>query len=363
VKFVTNLDMEELMGQDEKLTHKKLSQLWADKEIEVLKTVGQKYVVMSDLHMGDGGQADDLRHNKDTLKRALEHYKNKGFKLILLGDIEELWQFDLEEIERTYGKDIYARMRRFGKGNVYRVYGNHDKDWILQDPLRKEDSDNRWAVEALKMKGKDGRTSILLIHGHQGSVESDKYSWISRVLVKKAFKPVEGLAKTLKLYGHSTAKKSQIAKNYEKSMYSWAKKNKVIIICGHSHRAIYASISYMNILKDEIRKLQSDILAHNDDKRRIKKNIKKIDKLTKELAGEKLKGREIDRTEKNKTPLPCYFNCGCGLFKDGMTTLEIENDITRLVKWHRKPKRDRFFKIYQDGNGKTLSDFIKTVKS
>jgi len=351
------------MGQDEKLTHKKLFQLWKSGKVETIKTAGQKHVIMSDLHMGDGGKADDLRHNKDTLMRALEYYRKNRFKLILLGDIEELWQFDLEEIEDTYGRDIYAKMRKFGKNNVYRVYGNHDKDWILQDPLRKEDSDSRWAVEALKMKGKDGRTSILLIHGHQGSVESDKYSWISRVLVKKAFKPVEGLAKALKLYGHSTAKKSQIAKDYEKIIYSWAKKNKVIIICGHSHRAIYASKSYINRLKDIIHVLQKDSSAHRRDKQRVEKNRKKITSLVKKIAGEKLLGREINPAEKNKTPVPCYFNCGCGLFKDGMTTLEIENDIIRLVKWHRKPKRDRFFKVYQDGNGKTLSDFIKIVKS
>jgi UDP-2,3-diacylglucosamine pyrophosphatase LpxH len=351
------------MAQDKKLTHEKLSKLWNSRKVKVLKTVGQKYVIMSDLHMGDGGKADDLRHNKDTLIRALDHYKKRNFKLILLGDIEELWQFDIEEIEDTYGKDIYAKMRKFGKDNVYRVYGNHDKDWILQDPLRKEDSDSRRAVEALKMKGKDGRTSVLLIHGHQGSVESDKNSWISRILVKRVFKPVEPLAKKLKLYGHSSAAKSQIAKNYERILYFWAKKNKIIIICGHSHRAIYASKSYINRLRDIIHVLQKDTSAHRRDKQRVEKNRKKITSLVKKIAGEKLLGREINPAEKNKIPVPCYFNCGCGLFKDGMTTLEIENDIIRLVKWHRKPKRDRFSKLYQDGNGKTLSDFIKIVKS
>lgn len=350
------------MAQDKKATHDKLSRLWKSGKVETIKTVGQKYVLMSDLHMGDGGKADDLHHNKDTLMRALEYYRKNRFKLILLGDIEELWQFDLEEIVNKYGKDIYAEMRKFGKGNVYRVYGNHDKDWILQDPLRKEDTDSRWAVEALKMKSKDGRTSILLIHGHQGSVESDKYSWISRVLVKKALKPVEGLAKTLKLYGHSTAKKSEIAKNYEKIMYSWAKKNRVIIICGHSHRAIHASKSYIDRLTDKKHKLQKDILAHKRDKQRVKNNIKKINELAVKIAGEKQKGREIDPAEKNRTPLPCYFNCGCGLFKDGMTTLEIENDIIRLAKWHRKLTKGKYYEIYQDGNGKTLSDFIKQVR-
>lgn len=349
------------MGQDEKLTHKKLSQLWADKEIEVLKTAGQKYVVMSDLHMGDGGQADDLRHNKDTLKRALEHYKNKGFKLILLGDIEELWQFDIEEIVNQYEKDIYTKIRGFGKNRVYRVLGNHDLDWHLQDPIQK--NGNKWAVEALKMQDKDGNACILMIHGHQGSIESDKNSWISRIFVKRIWKPLEPLAVKLRLYGNQAATKSQIAKDYEEIVYSWAKKKRVIVICGHSHRAIYASKSYIDTLRESIRNLQKDILANTNNKKRVEKNIKKIEKLTKKLSSEKLQGREIDSTEKNTQPKPCYFNCGCALYTNGITTLEIENGIIRLVKWHRKPRKDQLFEIYEDGNGKTLSDFIKTVKS
>jgi hypothetical protein len=89
------------MGQDKKLTNKRLSELWAS-NLKVLRTSGQKYVIISDLHMGDGGEADDFWKNKDTMLRALEHYKKNGFKLILLGDVEELWEFDIGEIKNRY---------------------------------------------------------------------------------------------------------------------------------------------------------------------------------------------------------------------------------------------------------------------
>lgn len=352
------------MDEDKKLMNKKLSQLWSSTDVKVLETAGQKYVIMSDSHIGDGGSADDLHtsKNRETLIRALVHYKNKGFKLILLGDIEELWQFDFEQIVKEYGKDIYAKIRAFGKNRVYRVFGNHDLDWHFQDPTKEKHSNSGWAVEALKMKDKDGNTRILLVHGHQGSVLSGKYAWLSRIFVRKIWTRFEPLAVKLGLFGNPSSTRSQIVKNYEKILYSWAKEKKIILICGHSHRAIFASKSYIDILKNGIRKLQSDILAHHDDKKRVRKNIKKIEELTKKLASEKMKGREISPTERYKTPLPCFFNCGCTLYTDGMTAIEIENDIVRLVKWHRKPKKGQFFKIYEDGNGKTLSDFIQTVK-
>jgi UDP-2,3-diacylglucosamine pyrophosphatase LpxH len=350
------------LGHNKKLTDKRLSELWANNEVKALETSGEKYVIVSDLHMGDGGRADDFRNNKDTMKRALEYYKENNFKLILLGDIEELWQFDMTQIENKYEEDIYEKIRAFDKDNVFRVFGNHDFDWNLKDPIRK-DSANNWAVEALKMKDKNGKETILLVHGHQGSTESDKNSWISRIFVRRVWKPIEPLVVKIGLYGHPSATKSQVAKNYEKILYSWAKKKKIILICGHSHRAIYASKSYIDKLKSKIRRLQSEILSNRDSRELVKKNIKKIEKLNQELAEEKLKGREINSAEGNKTPLPCYFNSGCALYTDGITTLEIADDAIKLVKWHRKQKDGKFFEIYDDGDGQTMSDYIRTIKS
>jgi UDP-2,3-diacylglucosamine pyrophosphatase LpxH len=349
------------MGQDKKLTNKRLSELWAS-NLKVLRTSGQKYVIISDLHMGDGGEADDFWKNKDTMLRALEHYKKNGFKLILLGDVEELWEFDIGEIKNRYEKDIYQRIRAFGEGNIFRVYGNHDLDWSLHDPLKKK-SVNNWAVEGLKMLDRNGKENILLVHGHQGSTDADKNSWISRIVVRRIWRPVEPLAVRLGFYGHPSATKSQIADDYEKILYSWAKGKKIILICGHSHRAIYASKSYIDNLKSEIRKLQSEILSNRDNKEKVMRNIKEIERLNRELAEEKLKGREINSAEGNKAPLPCYFNSGCALYTDGITVLEIVNDKIKLVKWHRKPKNGKSFDIYDDGGEEDLNDFITSVKN
>jgi hypothetical protein len=45
------------MSQDENLTNKKLSELWENQEIPVLDTIGNKYMIFSDMHLGDGSGA------------------------------------------------------------------------------------------------------------------------------------------------------------------------------------------------------------------------------------------------------------------------------------------------------------------
>ncbi|MCK4358747.1 MAG: metallophosphoesterase family protein [Candidatus Cloacimonetes bacterium] len=349
------------MAQDKEQTNKRLSQLWLSDVIKILDTKNEKYAIFSDLHLGDGGNADDFHHNEETMETALTFYNEKDYRLILLGDIEELWQFDLNQVVNRYNKSVYKKMREFGNARIYRVFGNHDYEWCSPyDPAMKNTKKNKGAPEALKMKDINGEIRILLTHGHQGSIDSDKNSWISRFLVRGVFKPFEPIAKFLKCYGHPSATKSQVTKDYERIMYSWAKKEKVILICGHSHRAIFASKSYADRLEDEIAELQADILSHKSEKKRVKKNKKKIKQLKRKLKEEKAKGRDIDPAEPINEPLPCYFNTGCGLYTDGITTIEIVDDEIKLVKWHRDTTKVPRFKVYEKGR---LSEFVDQITS
>ncbi len=346
------------MSQDKELTYQRLGELWEKKDLAVLDTEGNKYIMFSDTHLGDGKGADDFHENEETLKTALEYYKRNNYKLILLGDIEELWQFDLSDIDSKYRKSIYEKIKEFGDENLYRVFGNHDMDWrLLVDPAKNEPVIQGNAAEALKMKDKNGRIRILLAHGHQGSTESDKYSWSSRFFVR-FFRIIEPIAKWLGFARPPETTKSQIAKDYERILYSWAKQAKVMLICGHSHRAIFSSKSYIDRLKEKIAKLQKEISENRDNKKLVEKNLKDIKRWKEEIADEKSKKREIEPTESAGEPLPCYFNTGCGLYCDGVTGIEIADDEIRLAKWHRDPKADPRYEIYEKGN---LSEYSEIV--
>jgi UDP-2,3-diacylglucosamine pyrophosphatase LpxH len=346
------------MSHDEKLTLEKLDSIWKDDKIMLLETKGKKYVLFSDLHFGDGGGADDFRKNEETLEYALEYYKNKNYTLLLIGDIEEFWQFDLEKVTERYNDTVYQKMRDFGDKRVIRIFGNHDREWgQLPDPSKNKNQLGNGAVEALKMKDKDGNTKILVIHGHQGSKESDKTSWFSRFFVR-LYRSVEPLAKSVGITAHPEATKSQIVTNYEQIFYSWAKKQKTIIICGHSHRAIFASESYLDKINYEIQQLQTEIYENRKDKKKVKKLLRQLNKWVRRKNKEELRNRDIDPVEPDAEPLPCYFNTGCGLYSNGITAIEMATDTIRLVKWHRDRTKDPRFDVY--GKGK-LSSFIKKL--
>ena len=62
------------MPQDKKLTKIRLDELWESDEISVLNTKGNKYVMFSDAHLGDGRKADDFHNNEEPFETALEYY-------------------------------------------------------------------------------------------------------------------------------------------------------------------------------------------------------------------------------------------------------------------------------------------------
>ena len=345
------------MSLDKQATWRSLDKLWKDDDVEILEARGKKYAIISDTHMGDGGEADDFHLNEPALMSALSHYLSEGYTLILLGDVEEFWQFDLDAIKRKYNGSIYAKIREFGEDRVYRIFGNHDYEWGgFQDPIKQNSKKLGLADEALKMKDKLGKVSILLVHGHQGSIDSDKFSWFSRFFVR-IFRGVEPFAKFAGLYGHGAATKSPVAGDFERTYYSWGKDRKVLVICGHSHRAVFASKTRADELLDIIAELatqQSDRRLSRGTRREIHREIARLQE---DYEDEKAKGRAIELDPGGRLK-PCYFNSGCGLYSDGITTLEIDNDLIRLVKWHRDATGGDSFVVFKEGS---LSDFVKEV--
>ena len=293
-----------------------------------------KYAIISDIHLGNGGNADNFSQNTETLQTALNYYFDNGYSLILLGDIEEFWQFDLDEIHEFYKNTVYASFQRFFKEDrFYRVFGNHDHEWAgLNDPTTNGgvDWDYKHAAEGIRIGD-----HILLVHGHQGTIESDKNSWFSRFWVR-SFRSVEGIAKLFG-YGKKEATASLIPNDHERTFYQWAKKNKKVLICGHTHRATFASLSYFDWLQEEESRLTAEIQMLNQQDPRDKKNIRKKcrekGKIVAALSDERNRDRTFEPLENDAEATPCYFNTGCCLYDNGITSIEIDGTEIHLTKW------------------------------
>ena len=341
------------MSDERTRTYKRLTEVY--KKAKKLPTKDVSYVVISDTHLGDGGPADDFRDNKETLANALCWYRKKGFEVILLGDIEELWQFDLDKIVSQYRASIYSELRLFGRGRVHRVFGNHDIEWRHpSDPAIPGTKTSNRVPEGLKLSTAFDEASLFLAHGHQGTTYSDKYSGLGRFVVRNVWTRVEPLARTFSIHENPSEPQSRITKDFEAIRYQWAKNEKIILICGHSHRAIFASKSRAEELVEKIEDLELRLQSSKcaQEKRDLRRKLTKVRKMHED---EKDKGRDIDPMEDN--PKPCYFNTGCALYTGGITVIEIDKDVLRLIKWHRRHYREQRREILKEGNiGRFLSE-------
>jgi UDP-2,3-diacylglucosamine pyrophosphatase LpxH len=344
------------MNENDKAIYKRLTELYNSTDQNVVKNLplnaNTKYALFSDLHLGDGGNSDLFMDNEETMIFALEYYKENGYSIILMGDIEELWQFNFIEIYEKYNKSIYEFLRSFQTNKVHRIFGNHDCDWKRPptDPILCNKEIQHGAPEAIKL-GKD----IFLVHGHQGDKRCDRKTWESRYLARKATFLVP-IGKVVGVSNRS-ATKSQIPGNREKLYYDWAKDNNVFLVCGHTHNAIFASRSYYWWLKEQIIEKENKLKECSKDKIRIRELYEEIEKNKTDLQYEDEMLRNYNRMVRTGKPLPCYFNTGCGHFNDGITNIEIEGDKIRLIKWWRN-KEQRREKLWKEESLSELREKI-----
>ena len=272
---------------------------------------------------------------------------------ILLGDIEELWQFDLEKIVGRYGFSIYKQIRAFKPGRVHRVFGNHDIEWgSPPDPTANKPGKTHGAPEGLKLVDEAGTARILLVHGHQGTSESDKYAWISRFAVR-AVTPFEWVGRLIGIKGarNPASPDSQVPTDFEAIRYLWAKRKRKLLICGHTHRAIFASESWGAELRRLIAEVQAKIQVATK-KSDMEKLYAELRERNEQLQEEQDRGRDTEPLDSK--PKPCYFNTGCGVYTSGPTCIEIADGNIGLVKWvktytrggRRKPLREESITDY-----------------
>jgi len=136
---------------------------------------GDRYIFLSDLHRGARNGADDFRRAERALNAALAYYNRLGYTLVLIGDVEELWEERPAAVLKAYPRSYALEVQFHRAGRYIRIWGNHDDEWqysarvhTFLDPVY-----GRPALrvhESLLIDVVDGDTSLgslFVVHGHQ----------------------------------------------------------------------------------------------------------------------------------------------------------------------------------------------------
>ncbi len=308
-----------------------------------------RYIIFSDLHMGNGKGSDDFAPNSELFLRVLgEYYLPTPYRLILNGDVEELQRYSLESIMSRW-EAVYELFSRFEEeGRLDRLFGNHD---MALQSIRSPKIELKEAIR-FDYHGNE----IFVFHGHQTSKRFEVYNdWFGFVL--KYF------ANPLRIKNYEVSHDSVKRFRVEQRVYSFASSAKVLSIIGHTHRPLFESMSKIDSLKFEIERLI----------RKYPKSSKKkkpdIERRIHEYKAELLKAHADTDDEASTASLyrenlvvPCMFNSGCVLGKRGMTALEIDRGQMRLVHWFDRKRSEKYLS-YEEYNTERLpkSDFYRVV--
>jgi len=286
-----------------------------------------RFAILSDQHKGARDAADAFRQCESAYRAALTHYREREFTLVLLGDVEELWEQGFAEVARHYA-DVLRLEASFGADRYLRIFGNHDDDWM--DPARVA---RRLApflptpavYEGLRFDMTDGAASLgtlLLVHGHQGTLFSQRWRGLSRF----ALRIWRRLQRLLRLQIHTPSTDPCLRGDHDREMYEWAASQaKLILVAGHTHRPVWSSRTHLQKLETEL----AGLLAAGDDAAPdFAERVRDLEATIADVAAKSPPCHDSAKT------LPAYFNTGCCIFDDGdITGMELEDGMLRLVKW------------------------------
>jgi UDP-2,3-diacylglucosamine pyrophosphatase LpxH len=290
-----------------------------------------RYVIFSDLHMGNGGRADDFLQNSELFRRVVaEHYRPRGYSLVLNGDVEELQRFPLEAIQKRWA-EIYELFSSFAeRGRLYRLVGNHDLPLLF-------DRRHGFSVhEALRFVY--GGENIFVFHGHQTTESFEKHYGSVRFFLRYFATPLR-----IKNYevSHNSAKKFRT----ERLVYDFATRRKILSIIGHTHRPLFESMSKVDSLKFEIERLcRKYPKAGEQKKKRIEQRIQEQKEELESIHRDESQNGASSSLYRENLVVPCMFNSGCVLGKRGITALEIDSGHLSLVHWFDENRGQKYLR-------------------
>ena len=292
-----------------------------------------RLVVFSDHHRGARDAADDFRRCERAYGAALGHYLEAGFTLLALGDVEELWECTPEEALAAYPDVLGLEGEFHAAGRMHRFFGNHDDHWRDARQVAKHLHPHFPGLEvheALRLRllryGEEAG-EIVLAHGHQGTVDSGPFAWLSRLVLRYIWRPLQ---RRVGFGSVTPAADWELRREHDAAMFAWAREHpaKPILITGHTHRPVFAS-SRPPVPR---RRAEGEVADDLEEARRLGQ-ASAIPELRAELELIRAEARRGDPPPLPVQP-PCYFNTGACSFADGdVTGLEIVGGRIRLVRW------------------------------
>src|SRR5215210_1042646 len=203
-----------------------------------------RLVVFSDHHKGARDAADDFRRCEPAYNAALAHYLELGHTLFVLGDAEELWECSPSEVLDAYPDTLELEPEFLRAGRYQRFWGNHDDPWRYPRQVKRHIHSLFPGLEireALKLniKSEGSQLGVLfLVHGHQGTLESDRLSWLSRLPVRYLWRPLQ---RRLNVATATPASDWELRERHDAAMFEWARAHpaKPVLFAGHTHRPVF----------------------------------------------------------------------------------------------------------------------------
>jgi UDP-2,3-diacylglucosamine pyrophosphatase LpxH len=335
ILVITDKFPEKLRGYEQRI-HTSLSRAKAKSVNSVKSLHDLKLVVFSDHHRGGRDGADQFSLCKPAYHAALGYYLEAGFELVLLGDVEDLWQVRPEVVIESYQDTLGLETAFAERGRCTRIWGNHDNLWQDQDAVQKYLQPylaGTSPVEAmcLTVTHEDKKLGELFFaHGHQGTGFSDRYAWLSQRFVRYVFNPLQRFVK----YPITTpARNYELRYQHERAMFDWSREQQgLVLVTGHTHRPVFTSETHGQYLREELESLKNTLTPSASTKKHAEIQERIYQKIA-ELHWVLAQTNGLDLELANDA-VPCYFNTGCCSFSDGdITGLELEDGEIRLVRW------------------------------
>lgn len=321
------------------------------------RLTSDRCIIFSDVHRGAQNAADDFRQNERAYNAALAYYYSLGHTLILLGDVEDLWEEAAPVIFSAYPHTYELEAQFHRQGRYIRLWGNHDNDWrhaervrqLLQplygepklhvcesvlldivedvDPIRVDDG--YAASEATQKTGADNVLGTLFFtHGHHGDKMSSRWAWFSRRVIRYLWRVYQRITQTAV---NPPVTDWYLRHRLNRAMYVWAEQYQgMILVTGHTHAPVFRSRSHIVQIEEQIARLGREMGASPTEEQ-----LRTLAMLRARLEWLMTRERRAERLVNGETfEKPCYFNPGCCCYSDGdITGLEIVDGEIRLVRW------------------------------